>query len=165
MNKKLKVFLFACMMAALAVVATLVVHIPVPGGSGGYVNVGDSIVYVSGILPGGVWGALAAGIGSALADLISGAPIYIAPTFIIKFLMALVVWLIMRRKLGYVKFLVSCLAAGLIMVAGYFLYEAFVLGYGMAALASVAGNLLQGICAVIISTLVFGILKKAINKL
>jgi len=138
------------MMAALAVVATLVVHIPVPGGSGGYVNVGDSIVYVSGILPGGVWGALAAGIGSALADLISGAPIYIAPTFIIKFLMALVVWLIMRRKLGYVKFLVSCLAAGLIMVAGYFAAECILYGVETAA-AGIVFNLIQYAGGIIIA--------------
>lgn len=62
-------------LAAMACAATMVVRIPTP--TGGYVNLGDAVVLLGAYLLGPGWGAAAAGIGSALADLLGGAtPVY-----------------------------------------------------------------------------------------
>ena len=63
----LKKIVLAAMFAALACVATMVINIPIPA-TGGYINLGDCIVILSGWLLGGAYGAAAGGIGSMLAD-------------------------------------------------------------------------------------------------
>ena len=60
--------------AALVCVATMTIRIPSP--TGGYLNLGDGIVLLSAFLLGPVYGTLAAGVGSMLADLLSGYPAY-----------------------------------------------------------------------------------------
>ena len=68
MNPNLKKTVMAALFAALACVATMSIRIPTPG-TGGYIHPGDAVVILSGIVLGPVWGLLAAGIGSAMADL------------------------------------------------------------------------------------------------
>ena len=51
---------------------TTMIHFHFPGVPTGYVNLGDCLVIVSGILLGPVYGGAAAGIGSALVDLTHG---------------------------------------------------------------------------------------------
>ena len=58
------------MLAALVCVATMVIKIPSP--LNGYINLGDCIVLLSGWLLSPVYGFMAAGLGSALADLFAG---------------------------------------------------------------------------------------------
>ena len=71
MNKKLTTSVTAAMLAALTCIATMVIKVPTIG-TNGYVNIGDSVVVLSMWILGNPYGALAAGIGSGLADLISG---------------------------------------------------------------------------------------------
>lgn len=140
--------------AALACVATMIIKVPTLA-TNGYVNIGDTIVLLSAWLIGGVYGGLAAGIGSALADLLSSYPTYVPGTLIIKFLMAFVAYLIfmaikkanINKVVGYV---VSGIVAELIMVAGYFLYESIFLGYGLAAAPSILSNLVQGVTCLVL---------------
>ena len=70
--------------AALACVATMIIKVPTVG-TNGYVNIGDTIVLLSAWMIGGVYGALAAGIGSALSDFISGYGSYVPGTFVLTF--------------------------------------------------------------------------------
>ena len=70
---------------ALCTLVTMFIRIPLP--TSGYANLGDAMVLLAAWVLGPVYGALAAGLGSALADLI-GYPIYAPATFIIKFLVA-----------------------------------------------------------------------------
>ena len=77
-----------------AMFAALTMSVKVPSLTKGYVNIGDSIVLLSAWLIGGAYGALAAGIGSAMADLLSGYSHYVPGTLVIKFLMALFAWLV-----------------------------------------------------------------------
>lgn len=140
--------------AALACVATMIIKVPTLA-TNGYVNIGDTIVLLSAWLIGGVYGGLAAGIGSALADLLSSYPTYVPGTLIIKFLMAFVAYLIfmaikkanINKVVGYA---VSGIVAELIMVAGYFLYESIFLGYGLAAAPSILSNLVQGVTCLVL---------------
>ena len=77
----------AAMLVALTTVATMIVKIPSP--LKGYINIGDCVVLLAGWSLSPLYGFLAAGIGSALADLFSGYIVYAPATFLIKGLMAL----------------------------------------------------------------------------
>lgn len=139
---------------ALTTVATMVVRIPSP--TGGYVNAGDSVVLLSAFLLGPAAGALAAGIGSALADLFAGYALYAPATLIIKALTALVAGLVLRRAAGGVSVFRAVLAGVLgetVMVGGYYVFEAlFVTGSWAGALVEVPGNLVQAVFGVTAGT-------------
>lgn len=166
MNSKVvsKIVLTA-LFAALVYVATSVIRYPTFG-TQGYINIGDTIVLLSAWLIGGVYGALAAGIGSALADLLAQYVTYVPGTFIIKFLMALVAYLIFTafKKTNInkvVAYIVSGVVAELIMVFGYFLYESTILGYGLAAAASIPSNAIQAGTCLVIGYIAIGVLEGA----
>jgi len=78
------------LMTALIFIATFSIRIPVPFTTG-YIHPGDSIVFLSVLFLGPIYGFFAAGIGSAFSDLLGGYTFWIIPTFIIKGLMAYVV--------------------------------------------------------------------------
>ena len=58
------------MFIALTCVATMFLQIPVPGMANGYVNLGDAILLIGAFFLGPVYGAVAAGVGAALADIL-----------------------------------------------------------------------------------------------
>ena len=156
--------ILTAMFTALICAATLVIQIPTPVTSG-YVNVGDCFVLTAGWFLGPWYGLFAGGVGSALADLISGYPHYIPGTFVIKGLMALVAALLSHRLRGKqpsrVGRLISALAAELIMVGGYFLYACAILGKAVtAAVTSVPSNLLQGAVGIVGGMLLIEVLDR-----
>lgn len=148
----------AALMAALACVATMVIRIPIPA-TNGYVNLGDAFVILSGVVLGPLYGGLAAGIGSALADLLAGYVSYAIATFIIKGIMGALVGF-MVKKGSALNVIIAGILAEIIMVCGYFLAEALFMGYGLGAIGGVFGNVLQGIAGIVISALLLPILKK-----
>lgn len=163
MNDRLKKLVTAAVLAAITTVATMIIKIPTIG-TAGYVNIGDSAVLISAWLLGNPYGALAAAVGSGLADLLSGYPLYIPGTAIIKFLMAFVCAPVCTR-LGKrlpmaAAYLISSVAAEVIMVAGYFLYESIVLGYGIAASASIISNAVQAVVCTVIGNVVILLFEK-----
>ena len=81
-NNATKRIVMAAMLAALTCVATMVIKIPSP--LKGYLNLGDCVVLLAGWMLSPVYGFLAAGIGSALADVFSGYVLYAPATFVIK---------------------------------------------------------------------------------
>ncbi|MBR2732488.1 MAG: ECF transporter S component [Clostridia bacterium] len=149
--KNVQKLVTAALMAALVFVATLLIQIPIPA-TGGYVNFGDGVVILCGVLLGPVYGGLAAGVGAMLTDLISGYAVYIPATFVIKGLMAVAAYFLVRR-LGsrFIAFLASSFCAEILMVLGYFAYECFALGFGKAAAASLLPNLAQGAAGIVIA--------------
>ena len=162
--KAVKRITLTALFAALCYVGTVVIQIPSP--TEGYLNLGDCFVLLSGWLLGPLYGALAAGIGSALADVLTGYAHYAIATFIIKALMAAVCWLLFRTlqkafSKPFVPHLVGAVAAELIMVAGYFLFSALIRGSGWAAALGIPGNLIQGAAAIVSGMLVVELLTKA----
>ena len=161
-NTNVKKLVLSSLMAALTCVATMVIEIPSP--ANGYVNLGDCVVLLSGWLLGPWYGAAAAGIGSMLADIFAGYAYYAPGTLVIKGLMGLVAAVISRifgKKMPKVAVLVSGIAAEVLMVVGYFIYAAAFLQYGAAgAAASVPGNLMQVVFAVIAATVLMGVFRR-----
>lgn len=157
-----KKLVYGALFASLACVATMSIHIPTPG-TGGYIHPGDAFVVLSGIVLGPVYGSLAAGIGSALADFIGGYYIYVPITFTVKFIIAAVVALIYRKAShAGLKKIPSCIICGifstLFVAGGYCFFEYFL--YGTAAFASVPSNLIQGISGLIFSTLLLPVVSR-----
>jgi len=156
-NYNTKQLTTTALMAAVVFVATMVVKIPV---GQGYLNFGDGAVFLSGLLLGPGYAFAAAAIGSSLADMI-GYPIYIPATFLLKGSMAL---LISRAKDKGIKVRITYMVlGGLIMVLGYYMYEAFILyGNVVSPLYYIPFNILQFSVGIVIAILLINPLK---NKL
>ncbi len=141
----------AALLAALTCVATMIIKIPSP--LKGYINLGDCVVLLSGwILPPG-YGFLAAGLGSAMADVFSGYAAYAPATFVIKGLMALIacsVSQILAKKCSRTASeIISGIMAEVIMVLGYFGFEGILYGFGPSAV-NIPANTVQGIAGLIL---------------
>lgn len=94
MSKKIA---FTGMMTALVFLGTFTIKFPTPLTSG-YIHLGDAFVLLSGLLLGPLFGAFAAGTGSALADIFGSYVPWAFPTFIIKATMAAVMGFIALKK-------------------------------------------------------------------
>lgn len=130
-------------LAALSCAATLVLAVPTP--TGGYVNPGDAVVLLGAYVLGGGYGAAAGALGPALADVLGGYGFYAPATLVIKGAMALAAGKLYRRARRHIWAVAACgAAAEIIMVAGYWLYDALLLGSAAAGAAGVPGNLVQG---------------------
>lgn len=156
-NEKLRKIIMSALFAALACVATMIIKIPTPGTSG-YIHPGDAIVILSGAILGPVWGFFAAGIGSAMADLIGGYFVYVPITFVIKGLIALCTGLIFRAigknsKTRYISVLLGGVIDIVFVAGGYFICEYFM--YGKGAAASIPANIIQGVGGLIISAVLY----------
>ena len=152
MNTKTKKIVMAALMAALACVATMIIKIPSP--LKGYLNLGDCIVLTAGWLLSPTYGFLAAGLGSALADVFSGYVTYAPATFIIKGLMALIAFYgfkLLNKKIGNLPSrIISGIVAEIVMILGYFVFEGFLYGFIPSAV-NIPANGVQGIAGLIIS--------------
>ncbi len=148
----------SAMMAALCAVCTMVISIPSP--MQGYVNMGDCMVLMCGWMLGPWWGLAAAGIGSAMADVLLSYTIYAPATFVIKGLMAMVCGLLACQSTAKRRMLTGVLSE-IWMVVGYFLFACLVMGEGWAAAASIPGNLFQGSVGIIAGLALYVILQKS----
>ncbi len=170
-SKNTKKVIFAAVVAALICVLTMFPKLPIPMVNGGYIHMGDTLIIVGAFILNPVYAALAAGIGSALADLFSGYAIYAPATFVIKALIAFVAaWLFtaMKRKQKNTvifNFFVA-IVAELVMVLGYFLFETILYGLGPAAVAA-PFNLAQAAFGAIFGVIVIKIIasNKSLKKL
>lgn len=147
-------------MAALTTVATMIVQIPTPA-TRGYINLGDTMVMLSGKLFGTLIGSLAGGIGSSLADLLSGYGHWAPFTLVIKGVEGGIAGLSKRR--GKLLSLILLIIAGAEMVFGYFLVEWYLYGLG-GALQEIPGNTFQAVSGVIFAYLLTPVIKKALGE-
>ena len=139
--------------AALICVATMIVQIPLPA-TGGYANLGDGIILICVFLLDPLSAVIAAGLGSALADVLAGYISFAPGTLLIKAGVALIAALAFNRlsknaseKKAFAAMIVAGLLAEAFMVVGYFLYEAMILGIGLGAAGSIVGNIGQSVVA------------------
>lgn len=158
---------------ALVFLSTYFTRVPTPL-PGGYFNLGDASIMIAAVLLGPVAGLIAGAIGSALADLAAGAFIFVPATFIVKGLEGLIAGLmtVKLRKKGIAgasyHFLLAfaVFAAAVIIVAGYFIAEAFVLGefdpaFGLtAAIAELLPNTIQAVLSAVLGYILILVISK-----
>ncbi len=84
-GRSTKTLVLTGMMTALVFISTVAIRIPVPF-TQGYIHAGDTMIFVSAAILGPIPGMIAAGVGSALADLM-GYPQWVIPTLLIKGIM------------------------------------------------------------------------------
>lgn len=153
---------YTAMLTAMVCVATMLIRIPTMVG---YTNLGDGFILLSAFLFGPFYGAVAGGIGSMLADIISGYAFYAPATLVIKGLIAVIaalLWKTMRKRGGdkVWKKILASLVAELWMAAGYWTFETLFLGEAKAALASIPNNIAQGLVGVVLGMVLYYALSK-----
>jgi len=152
---KSKTIAVYALMSAIVMVATFAIRIPMVA-TDGYLNIGDGIVLFCGIAFGPAAGFLAGGIGSALADLISGYAHWILPTFLIKGAEGAIAGALyfLLKKFRLQRFLAAGIAAlpsVLWMSLGYFFASWIMKGSAVVAWTSVPGNAVQGAVGIALS--------------
>ncbi len=161
MKGKTKKIVIAALIAALTCIATIIIKIPSP--LKGYVNLGDCIVLVAGWILSPVYAFLAAGLGSALADIFSGYIIYAPATFIIKGIMAVIAFYgfkTFNKKIGNLSSkIISGIAAEIFMILGYFIFEGFLYGFIPSAV-NIPANGVQGVAGLILGVILIKIFEK-----
>ena len=164
MKTRTKKIVMAALLASLTCVATMIIKIPSP--LKGYLNLGDCIVLVAGWILSPTYGFLAAGLGSALADIFSGYVVYAPATFVIKGIMALVAYYgfkMLRKKIGNLPSrIISGVFAEIIMILGYFVFEGFMYGF-VPSLVNIPANGMQAIANLIIGVILIKVFEK--NKI
>lgn len=88
MNNKTGLMVKVGVFAALIAIVTAY-GFRIPNGYGGYIHLGDVLIYICAVLLPTKYAVFAAAIGGGFADLLANAPMYIIPTIIIKSLLVL----------------------------------------------------------------------------
>lgn len=142
------------LMIALVTVSTMVFQVPVSA-TQGYIHLGDSMILLISIFFGWRYGMVAGGVGSALADLLSGYAHWVPFTLIIKGLMGLIIGKVadyagkegsffrLRNLLGSVLGLAW-------MIVGYFLGGAVLKSSFLVAATSIPENTIQAAAGLVI---------------
>jgi uncharacterized membrane protein len=140
-------------MAIMSALTTVVTMFALPfAPTGGFFNLGDAIVMTTALIFGPIIGGVAGGLGSALADLLLGYSAFAPFTLIIKGLEGFVIGIIAGGpgKTSWVKLAIAWIVGGVIIVGGYWVTEAFIMGLGVAAAnAEIIINIPQAIGSLI----------------
>lgn len=173
MNDKTYKVTMTGLMMALIMVATMMIRIHIPF-TQGYVHLGDTMIFIAVLVLGKKYGAVAAGVGSAFADIFSGYSYYAPWTLVIKALMAFVVGLALEymEKKGQIKdgkniSLLELLAmtfGGIEMTIGYYLAASLMRGDWYTPLLSIPGNIGQFVVGMILATTLAAILYRTPAK-
>ena len=161
MNLTLKRIVRIAMMAAIIFAGTYTFKIPIAI-TGGYTHLGDCAIFVGVMLLGRKDGALAAALGAALSDLLSGAMLWVLPTFIIKGIMALVMGLVAEKLMPERKYgwLIGEVLGGICQIIGYQLVK-IVLISPAAAISTIPTITMQTVAGIIIGAVVITVMQSS----
>ena len=152
--------LFMC----LILVATSLFKMPIPF-TGGYVHLGDAMVFLGVLVLGKKNGAIAAGVGSALGDLLGGFAVWAPFTFVIKFLMAIIMGAFVEalEKRGAKTYgthgftaieVIGMILAGIEMCGGYVVAERVLYGSWAVAFLGIPWNIGQFVVGAIVCVVI-----------
>ncbi|MUP58989.1 hypothetical protein C3L56_03080 [Veillonellaceae bacterium M2-4] len=147
-----KTLCYTAIMIALVFLLTFIPKIPIPFG---YAHLGDSLIFALPFCLHSRSSAVAAGVGSALADLFGGFPIWIIPTIIIKVIMVYVIVYVLREQRYSLSILswkvfFAILLSSIWMVIGYSVSGGLLYGVP-AGIAMIPGLIGEGIVNLIIA--------------
>lgn len=142
------------LMVALVTVSTMVFQVPVSA-TQGYIHLGDSMILLISIFFGWRYGMVAGGVGSALADLLSGYAHWVPFSLVIKGLMGLIIGKVADyagKEGSFFRFrnLLGSVLGLAWMVLGYFLSGAVLKSSFLVAATSIPENLVQGAAGLVI---------------
>lgn len=152
MNIRQKIFqiVFGAIMMCLIIIATMFIRVPIPF-TQGYAHLGDAMIFLSVLILGWRFGAVAAGIGSMMADILGGYAVWAPWTLFIKAGMAIIMGVFIaqalkkersKRFLLFIE-LVGMALAGIFMCGGYYVAEAVLYGNWTAPALAVPWNVGQ----------------------
>lgn len=168
------------MMICIIMVSIILFRIPIPF-TQGYVNLSDAMVFLAVIMLGYKYGAVAAGIGGMLGDLMAGFAIWAPWTFVIKASMALIFGLMVRFALsrseqtrrsrskensrtgdkGFISAeIIGMILAGSYMTAGYYVAEGIMYGNWIIAALGIPWNIAQFAVGIVLSVALSGALAR-----
>lgn len=129
----------------------------------GYTHLGDCMIFLAVLMLGGKRGALAGGIGAALADLVGGYAIWVVPTLLSKAVMALVMGFVIRSRplglSGRPLWIAAAVSGGVCQSFGY--TAARMVFYGITAgIASVPNLIFQTGTGIVLAFLLSESLQK-----
>ena len=167
-DKKTAGLVYTALMICLVLLGTILFRIPVPM-TQGYVHLGDTMIFLGVLMLGKRHGAAAAGLGSALADILGGFAFWAPWTLIIKFLMAFITGLILEKSVrnhkhshsaGRLIKLAAMTAGGAVMCAGYLVAETVMYGSFALAVIGLPWNIGQVGVGMALSMAIFSVLHK-----
>lgn len=127
--------------AAITIMTAYMLHIPIP--TGGYIHLGDALIYLAACLLPAPCAIAAAAIGAGLADLLT-APMWVLPTLIIKAAVALF-FTSRREHILCRRNIAAVVLAGLFSPAAYALAGCALAGTMAAFVPQFLGTLVQGV--------------------
>ena len=135
-----KITATAVMAALTTLMTAYIFHIPV-GVNGGYVHLGDTMIYLAAAFLPFPYACAAGAIGGGLADLLK-APVWAPATVIIKMLICLP-FSSKGTKLVTRRNVVALFLAFIISATGYYVAEGIMFGFTASFFTSVSGSIVQ----------------------
>jgi len=150
------------LVAALVFVATYIVRIPNPA-TGGYSHIGDGMIFLAVMFLGRKNGAIAAGLGAAMSDLLAGAAVWVLPTFIIKFCVAWIMGTIVHGVItNSPRLYVGAATGGIFQIVAYTLVKVLLVGSGP-AIASIPNVTIQTIVGIAVFAVIYSCAGKPVQ--
>lgn len=152
------------MMTALVLGLTLI-HITITP-IGGYVHLGDIAIYFTAFAFGPWAGLIAGGLGTGLADVVSGYAVFAPLSLVVHGVQGLLAGWIAYGSLKPTRLALGVLVGGLVLVGGYFLGEALIPVFGGLAVAvtEVPFNIVQALFGAL-GAVVYGAVARAYPRL
>ncbi|MCR0275467.1 ECF transporter S component [[Clostridium] innocuum] len=156
-HEKTKDLAMTALMTALIFTATYIIKIPNPA-TGGYTHMGDCMIFLGVMVLGRKHGALAGGLGGALSDLLSGAAVWVLPTFFIKYAMGWIMGLLLEKS-RLKNRLIAAGTGGVFQIIAYTLVKIPLTGV-VPAIASVARICMQTVIGLVLFTVLSAMLSR-----
>jgi uncharacterized membrane protein len=165
LKSKTRYIVFTALFAALTMVATIAVAIPIPAVNG-YLNFGDAVILVCAALFGGVPALIAGAVGAALGDLILGYAPWIPFTIIAKGLEGLIAGFFLKsvfkfqtdKRLKILLGVTSMVIGAAIMPVIYFFASWIISGGIGGAAVAIVSDLTQAAASVAIACVLIFVL-------
>lgn len=157
-NKKTRLIVWAAVFAAAITITTAyILHIPLP--NGGYIHLGDTLIYLCACLLPTPWAMAAGAIGGGLADLLTY-PLYVIPTIIVKAVICLP-FTSKRDRVLCPRNVAAIFISGLLSPALYGVADMVISGTAGAFIPQFLGTLIQSVG----SGIIFVVLAFAVDRL
>lgn len=151
-QRQIYVLVMSALMTAVVLATTLFTKIDM---SIGYINLGDFVIMMISCIAPFKIAMIAAGLGSALADVLLGYPVYFFFSLIIKMCEVVIIHYLMKHKVFKKWNIVPFVCAGVFMALAYGGANAMIYGDFNTIFASVLSDLPQGLVSAGLATILY----------